>query len=60
MFAIDSTASKEFIDKTKEIVKRILNLERKAPVDYILSDINDSGKICMISTWKLQFNSLNR
>ena len=51
MFAIDSTASKEFIDKTKEIVKRILNLERKAPVDYILSDINDSGKICMISTW---------
>ena len=53
MFAIDSTASKEFIDKTKEIVKRILNLERKAPVDYILSDINDSDEICMIRTWKL-------
>lgn len=46
MFAIDSTASMRFdIGVAKDIASQILALEpeRKSPVDYILSDINDPG-----------------
>ena len=46
MFAIDSTASMaRDITIAKNIANQILELEdeRKNPVDYILSDINDPG-----------------
>ena len=46
MFAIDSTASMaRDITIAKNIANQILALEdeRKNPVDYILSDINDPG-----------------
>ena len=45
IFTVDTTGSmRDEINAAKGIANSIINMERKFPVDYILSPFNDPGK----------------
>ena len=55
IFTVDTTGSmRDEINAAKGIANSIINMERKFPVDYVLSPFNDPGKPnCAKYNWLL-------